>query len=1644
MNTANDTDLSGFVLDDLLAMLDDETTEVGAVAAPQAVSKRIAIIGMAGKIAGSDDLQAFWQTLYEGRMTRRKLPHARSSDLEEFLRLKGAQSSGHPVEYFRLSFLNEVDKFDHRFFGIAKQEANLIDPAQRLFLETAWTACEDAGYSGKSIQGSKTGVFVGHSGDFGNSYRDIVHTLAPDAPEVAVVGNVRSIIASRIAYHLDLHGPSMMVDTACSSGLVALHLACRALQNGDCEMAIAGTVKVDLVPVVHERENRVGIRAIAATMASDGRTRSFDDGGEGTAGAEGVIAFLLKPLDKALADGDHIHGVVLGSAVNQDGHSVGITAPNLAAQESLIVAALKDAAIRPETISYIEAHGTATRLGDPIEISGIQRAFRQFTERRQFCAIGSVKSNIGHMDNGAGLAGLAKVVLSMQHQQLPATLNFNRPNRNINFENSPVYVNDRRRPWLANTDDPLRAGINSFGLSGTNCHVLVESAPYRPPQPAQQSGPWLLLISARTELALERLTQDYQQLLQNFAGRAQDLCFTAAMGRQHHNHRLAILFDDVPHLRQQLQQLLASGMQNGLRASIPGIAFGIARTVNDKRAPVKEPGELTESERRQLDHQAQILSERFARATQDARAPLWQEAAALYAQGADMPWEHWFEGQHSCRIPLPTYPFAPTRCWVETTELGERAASRSSGKPIRHPLLDRLAASAPGWRMYQAMLGVESHWELADHKVKGMYVLPGTALLEMILATSAHMSKSAFAPLQLEQLVFLQPFMLADQQRKALHLMLEDSADGYKLQIASRPDADGDDWDIHAEGTLKLRPAAPRGNIDLAALQARLPQPLGLHRNEAAYRGGLAVGDRWNLSFQQGWGNQADDEFLIHIALPEAYRAEVPLYLFHPALLDTAVNAVNHLSGDGGLYLPFSYKRLEVFKPLGGEFYVHLKRKDSATAQAFHLDINLINLAGEVCAHAHEYAVKRVPTTELIGEHLETHMHYVHLTPWKGEPGAQAELDGPILLVRDQHHADLANALRTSGAEVLELVRGSAPVSAQCMAGGTDAAGFERALQSLEGQRLGGVIYACALGAQWPVPGTPESTELAADPASLLHDFTDFVAAWGKAKLRTGGNLLVLTCGGFTVEDHAVPVQPQQAAVAALSRIVRIENPQQRWRCVDCDSLPTGALLLREVLEANQKNLSVYRLGVLYRERLDSVPRLERVHFTPRHEGVYLITGGFGALGLELALHMARRGNLNLALISSTPLPLRDEWEAILSSGQAPEKTLFCIRHLLHLSELGAHVECIAADVSNATRMAEVLDQLRSSFGRINGIVHAAGRGGEGFLQNKSRAKFDSVIAPKIDGTKLLHELTLRDPLDFFIMYSSITTVIHVPGQTDYTAANTYMNAMAHFRRNLGLPAISICWPAWREVGMALEFGAVNEEEFLSPIENAIALELTEQVLCDDSELPPVLILSKINPRAKLEQIDALGLELPEAMRKKLRRGSGTAETASPGTPASGAAADEVQLQGIANPDAIALAVAHIWSRVLGTHEFGADEGFAEHGGNSILTTQMYREFERLYPGVLDVVDLFTHTTIREQADFLRDKLGVPVAASPAAVEVTTIAAATVDVLQASAAAAQAADAKPAESAEQRMDRILSMLAAGELSPEDAEAMLMD
>ncbi|HEY0738797.1 MAG TPA: type I polyketide synthase, partial [Herpetosiphonaceae bacterium] len=527
-------------------------------------SRDIAIVGMAGRFPGARTLAAFWDNLKHGRDSVTLL-----SDDE--LRAEGvSEALLNDTSYIKAAMLLEdVEYFDASFFGYTPREAELLDPQQRLFLECAWHALEDAGYTPETYDGA-LGVYAGVAW---NTYLLSNLTSHPDLFESAqafqtFITNDKDFMATRVSFKLNLKGPSVIVQTSCSTSLVAAHLACQSLLDYDCDMALVGGVSVR-VP-----QNSGYFYQEGGLPSPDGHCRAFDAQAQGTIFGSGIGVVVLKRLDEALEDGDTIHAVIKGTAINNDGaHKMSYTAPSVDGQAEVIAAAQRVAQVEAESIGYIEAHGTATALGDPIEIAALTKVFRLGTQRQQFCGIGSVKTNIGHLDAAAGVAGMIKTVLALKHQQIPPSLHYIAPNPKIDFATSPFYVNSKLSDWPARAT-PRRAGVSSFGVGGTNAHVILEEAPAQRPAPATRA--WQILpLAAKTRTALDSATANLAAHLREHADLSlADVAYTLQVGRSPFNHRRVIISGDLATAAATMDERDPQRVFSGVtEADARGVAF---------------------------------------------------------------------------------------------------------------------------------------------------------------------------------------------------------------------------------------------------------------------------------------------------------------------------------------------------------------------------------------------------------------------------------------------------------------------------------------------------------------------------------------------------------------------------------------------------------------------------------------------------------------------------------------------------------------------------------------------------------------------------------------------------------------------------------------------------------------------------------------------------------------------------------------------------------------------------------------------------------------------------------------------------------------------------------------------------------------
>lgn len=637
----------------------------------------VAVIGMAGRFPGSNSLAQFWENLCAGRESIR------------FFEDHELTAAGTPPALLRdplyvkaAARLADVEWFDADFFGYTPKEAAVMDPQHRIFLECTWEALEEAGYAPDQYDGA-IGVYAGTAiNSYLAAYAQRLGSLEGDVL-ATFLGNAADFLSTRVSYKLNLRGPSLTIQTACSTSLVATHLACQSLLIGECDMALAGGVSIKVTPTPGYFHQPGGI------ASPDGRCRPFDAKAQGTLFGDGAGVVVLKRLADALEDRDHVYAVIRGTAINNDGASkVGYTAPSVNGQAEVVAEALAMAGVEPDSISYVEAHGTGTALGDPVEVAALTQAYRGGTERKGYCALGSIKGNIGHLDAAAGVAGLIKTVMALHYRKLPPSLHFEAPNPEIDFAQSPFFVNAALRDWEAG-EHPRRAGVSSFGMGGTNAHMVLEEAPASP-DGLQAAGepPYLFVLSAKTESALRALAARYARYFEIHPDVAPaDAAFTSQVGRAHFGYRLALLVDSVEQVREALASFVA-GREDAR------VAYGRTEEGAGAAPAGSSPAEL-------------------ARAFVAGAAVDW---AALHAPGSRR------------RVSLPVYPFERRRHWLpderRLAAVGTASTEGEAAKPLQDASPVRQSVEAANG---EARLDLLTAY-LREEALAVLGLEPGTAL----------------------------------------------------------------------------------------------------------------------------------------------------------------------------------------------------------------------------------------------------------------------------------------------------------------------------------------------------------------------------------------------------------------------------------------------------------------------------------------------------------------------------------------------------------------------------------------------------------------------------------------------------------------------------------------------------------------------------------------------------------------------------------------------------------------------------------------------------------------------------------------------------------------------------------------------------
>ncbi len=1472
----------------------------------------IAIVGIGCRAPGGvHDAESFWQLLRNGVDAITEVPQERWNLNEHFDADKDAPGK----MYTRYGgFLADIDKFDALFFGITPREAVSMDPQQRLLLETSWEALEHAGQTKERLLNSRTGVFMGVCF---NEYAQ-KHLYSGDTTMIdgyCFTGIAQSVLTGRLSYCLGLQGPSLAIDTACSSSLVTVHLACQSLRNRESDMALAGGVNLMLTP-----ENTIYFCKVGA-MSPDGRCKTFDAAANGYVRGEGCGVVVLKRLSDALTDGDNILALIRGSAVNQDGRSNGLTAPNGPAQEAVIRAALANANAKPEQVSYIEAHGTGTPLGDPIEVRALGNVYREGRDANAPLFIGSVKTNFGHLEGAAGVMGLIKTVLAMQHEEIPPHLHFKQLNPLISLDEIPARIPTQLTAWPASNGARF-AGVSSFGISGTNAHVILQGAKddneeKEPNRPLPLASCHLLPLSAHTPEVLQALARSYQSFLPQALSSLPHACFTASVRRSHHEYRIAFAGKDKDELLAQLEAFLKG----------------------EKRAGRKESEE------------ARKLAFVFS-----GQGPQWFAMGRQLLQASSA-----FRAKiEECDMLLRAHA-----SWSLLEELQrEENSSRLDQTEIAQPAIFALqVALAEMWRSWgivpETVVG-HSVGEVAAAHVAGALSLADAVRVIMSRGRSMQratgLGKMAQVELEMESVrAALQPYrdrlaVAAINSPSTCVIAGEEAA----LEEVLRT------FEARKIEVKRLRVNYAFHSPQMEPFRAELENELrGLQPSAttlpmiSTVTGNVIRGEELNANY---WGRNVRETVAFAPAIASLLQEHFTTFVEvspHPVLGAAILQCAAAQKCEATVLASLRRGQDEhatMLKALGALYALgyavhwkalHPNRGTCIALPSYPWQRQSYWIANDRRAHHATIHDPRATTLEPQSS-LPAIADWLYEVQWQ----SQARRDhratnarGHWLIISDRvgYGDALAKALVAQGC-TCEIILAE-----------------DEAAQALQSARaVQGVVHASSLDQTLDVAQ-------ASLPANFLHALQTLL----------GGNppsrLWIVTKNAQAVNDE--PLALNGSTLWGLGRTFALEHPEAWGGLIDLGAHAheqAAALLAEELLNNDGEDQIAFRADQRFVARLQRAQLASNKEFAVRAERTYLITGGLGSLGLRAATWLAEKGAKHIVLLSRRKFPARADWPQYES--QASWREAFATINKLEQAGVQWHVYSV--EVSDATRMAEVFNELGTTMPPLAGVIHAAGVSSHKALRALSPEELQATLQPKVQGAWVLHELTRALPLDFFVLYSSISAMWGAKELGHYAAANHFLDALAQYRRRLRLPALSVNWGPWAGGGMAsADFVATLARTGIAALHAHEALAALEALLAHETAQ---MIVAKLQwPRFK----DVLELK---GSRPLLTEWHAQARA----TQANADAANDLREQ-LEQADAVKrfeLLTRHIQqeaAKTMGlpvTHALDASQGFFNMGMDSIMAVELKTRLEKLLGVTLPRTVAFEHPSINKLAVHVAEK----------------------------------------------------------------------
>lgn len=1510
--------------------------------------ERIAIVGMAGRFPKAESVDALWNLVKNKELGIRFLT-------DEELRDEGISEEqiADPDYVKAKGVLENVDLFDADFFSYTPREAEFMDPQQRFFLECCWEAMENAGYAGET-RPSNIGVFGGVS------FNTYLFNLFSNAGLLetysffqAMLVNDRDYLTTRVSYELDLTGPSLNVQTGCSSSLVAVHLACQSLLSFESDMALAGGASITL-------PSRSGYQYQPGGIASpDGFCRAFDAKAKGTVNGNGVAVVMLKRLSDAVADRDTIYAVIKGSAINNDGlNKIGFTAPSVEGQSKVIVEALSVAGVEPQSIGYIETHGTGTPLGDPIEIRALTKAFGRKTQNKNFCAIGSIKSNIGHLDAAAGVTGLIKAGLSLWHREIPPTLNFEEPNPNLNIDESPFYVNSTLQKWESG-DAPRRAAVSSFGIGGTNAHFILEEAPLRQKTAEAKNGFHVLPISAKTSTALKRSAENLAAHLKKYPETdLADAAFSLHAGRKNFDFRRSFVCRDI------------DGAIGALTAFSENEGDFSEKFRNQPQIVMMFPGQGSQF----LGMGAQLYeNEKIFRGYVDACAVILQkildtDIRKVLFGGDD-------EGEEKAAQRLDQTAYTQPALFVFEYALAKLLIEKYGIEPngfIGHSLGEYVAACLA------QVFSLEDALKLVTERGRLMQAQPSGDMLAVGLPAT-----------EIEELL-----ALSGEKRISVAAL-----NAPQMTVIAGEAQAVEKWKNHFDESGCFNQILKTSHAFHSPMMDAILEDFGALLSEIKF-------DKPQARFISNvTGNWITDE--------EATDRQ-----YWKRHLRQAVNfsgGIETLSGESDLVLlevgPGKALSNLAKRQIAGKKIVLISAQDTAHNRESEYEVFLESLGklwengvqlsfdelhenekrGRIPLPAYPFErkrfwIERKPASEYQPKETDDYArqspeNWFYVPTWKKEPVVAPErinFDGKVLLFADESKLSrrIAEQLNNADIEFVKVLHGQnfEQVSSDEYVLSVKAEDFAKLLTELEnsGQKPSAVINLWTCDNSNPKDDAFENKleKIASVIDKGFFSLTYFMQAVGQMALAKGleeidGGLRIVA---VTKNLYSIlgteEIDSAQALISGICRVIPQEYPNVESRIIDTGDFDektidaaarqiiSGAIGAKDIDEVTAfRGKSVWK-RTFERAVLPDLIKENRTGF--KTGGVYLVTGGLGGIGLEIAAHLTSKYEAKVILLSRTKLPEPENWQQNLSENNLDERQKRKILKLLELKEQNADVLVLNADVSDFRETENAVKKARDIFGEIDGIIHAAGIAGETLIQLATPSSVDSVVSPKVVGLLNLEHIFGKDALDFVMLFSSHRSITGGVGGADYSSANAFLDAFAESHNFKTEKVVSVIWDGWKEVGMAVETAerlnlnpdhvietGVTNIEGIRSLENALNLPFPAMIV-STVDFEKVIGNSRIRRERNSSPISSEDKQAPATN----NRPHLSSDYEEPKT----------------EPEKI---IAGIWQNLLGIAPIGVRDNFFELGGDSVLCIQVVAQANK--KGLsLSAQHVFQNQTIAE------------------------------------------------------------------------------